>query len=106
MIRTTGRGGGREAREFVRWVGRRLDIRSRVVVEFYRGQAQGFAAPAGMDYWHLHIQELPTIAATLDTVAHEMVHIAQDEAGRPINDRGVAQRAAALVRQWRRGEAA
>lgn len=101
MIRLRGRKVSAEVRAFVRWLAETIGVRHELEV-IVVGKLYGyFDAPGRRDGYAPYI----VVAADdgiLDTLAHECVHYEQWRDKREINERGVAQRAAALVRQWRR----
>lgn len=101
MIRLKGRRVSADVRAYVRWIETVIDVRHDVDV-FVVGFVYGFFdAPGRRSGFGPYI----VVAANdgmLDTIAHELVHYEQWRDGRDMNERGVNQRAAALVRRWHR----
>ena len=88
----------REVREFGVWLEKHIGVNHRVMLDLCATPVQGYFDPK---------PDAPLIIAQtgngiLDTLAHEYVHYEQWRDDRPITERGVSQRAAALVRKWRR----
>ena len=88
--------------EFTRWLEDQIDIRHRVDVHITSRLWGYFDAPGrytGFDpYAVVSMDRDPLL-----TIAHEMVHYEQWRDKREGTERGVEQRAEALVRRWRRG---
>jgi hypothetical protein len=104
MIRFMGLRPQAEVRAFVDWLESVMDIRHPIRIELVAGALGGVCIVPGRPH------PLPAILVatdrglgeTLDTIAHEMVHYEQWRDKREMNERGVNQRAAALVRRWQR----
>ena len=104
MIRLRGRRVSAELRDFAGWLEGALDIRHTVELHLTPKLLGYFDAPGrytGFDpYAVVSLDGDPLI-----TIAHELVHYEQWRDKRPGTERGVENRAHALVRQWRRGGA-
>lgn len=90
-----------ELREFARWLETVTDVRHDLEVHVCSRVYGYFDAPGRRNgfepYLVISLDDDP-----LDTFAHELGHYEQWRDGREITERGIKQRAAALVRRWRR----
>ena len=90
-----------ELRRFARWLDSEMEVDHRVNVHLTSELWGYFDAPGrytGFDpYAVVELKRRPLL-----TMAHELVHYEQWRDKRPGNERGVEQRAAALVNRWRR----
>lgn len=104
MIRLLGRRPSAELRHFARWLEDQMEIRHRVDIHLTSRLFGYFDAPGrytGFDpYAVVSLEGCP-----FTTTAHELVHYERwrDKRDDSDSERGVEQRAKALVRQWRRG---
>lgn len=105
MIRLRGRKVNAEVRAFVGWLESVIDIRHEIDVHVV-GKLYGFFDAPGRRTGFPPYIVVAMDDGLLDTIAHELTHYEQWRDGRAINERGVEQRAAALVRRWRREQAA
>lgn len=90
----------REVRAFVRWLETVIEVRHKVDVHLTSRLYGFFDAPNTRTEAPYMVIALD--GGVLDTIAHEFVHYEQWRDKREINERGVAQRAAALVRRWQK----
>lgn len=105
MIRLKGRKVSAEVRAFVGWLGEHVGVRHPVDIHVV-GKLYGYFDGPGKREGYAPHMVVVYDDGLMDTIAHEIVHYEQWRDGREMNERGVNQRAAALVRQWRRREAA
>lgn len=89
-----------QAIRFVRWLETVLQIKHRIdVIRTTRLYGYFDAPKTDADRPYMVIVDDDVV---LITIAHEMVHYEQWRDKRELDERGVEQRARALVRQWRR----
>lgn len=101
MIRLKGQKVSAEVRAFARWLDTELDVRHTVDVHVVSTLDGFFDAPnKGNGFGPYVVAALND--GLLDTIAHEMVHYEQWRDKRERTERGVEQRAAALVRRFKR----
>lgn len=91
-----------EIEEFVRWLVKTLRVSDPVLVELVSGGLEGLCVPPRLRYYHIFARLDNSTDKTLDTLAHEFVHYEQGRDKRCMNEWGVKQRAAALVRRFKR----
>lgn len=102
MVNLCGVRAPREAKEFLRWLvllasPAKHDLTIEFSDEIITGMCLVKDKPSPLPYL------LVTVGpGLLDAIAHEYVHYEQWRDGKPMTERGVRQRAAALVRRWRR----
>ena len=99
-IRLRGERAPREVRAFVRWLEDAIGVKHKVDVHLTSKLYGYFDAPNVRT-------EAPYMVITLDavvlvTLAHEFVHYEQWRDKRDVNERGVEQRARALVKRWKK----
>lgn len=99
MIRLRGRKVSAEVRAFVRWLAEEIGVRHDVDVHVVGSLDGFFDAPGKCEHFRPYVVAAQN-DGLLDTIAHEMVHYEQWRDKRERTERGVAQRAAALVRRW------
>lgn len=103
MIRLRGRRPSAEVKRFVRWLEDVLDVRHRVDVHLCGTLWGYFDAPGSVTGFEPYMVVLDDGKANvIDTIAHEMVHYEQWRDKRDITEKGVNQRARALVKRFRR----
>ena len=102
MIRLKGRRVSAEVRAFVRWLETVMDVRHTVEIHVCKRLRAFFDAPGKYTGFHPYMVVSLDDAEILTTIAHELVHYEQWRDKRDENERGVEQRAAALVRRWKR----
>lgn len=94
----------RETRAFLTWLETATEIRHDLTFEPVHDCIEGVAilpgTPGPLPYFLVRVYR--DLLRTLDSYAHEFCHYEQWRDKRPMNDRGVPQRAAALVRAWKR----
>lgn len=95
----------REVRAFVRWLESVIHFKHNVDVIVCSKLYGYFDAPGERRGFTPYIV-VPLDENLIPTLAHEAVHYEQWRDDREMNERGVEQRAQALVRRWRREGAA
>lgn len=101
MIRFRGKRAPVALRAFARWLEAEIGIVHPLDVHLVSSLDGFFEAPGRTSGFHPYmIVALQNDPVT--TIAHEAVHYEQWRDKRPVNERGVDQRAEALVRRWKR----
>lgn len=100
VIRLRGERASAEVRRFVAWLQTVIDVRHRVDVHLTSRLFGYFDAPGRATGFEPYI--IVQKDQAVSTIAHEIVHYEQWRDKRPTTERGVEQRAQALVRRWRR----
>lgn len=100
MIRLVGDKPPDELVWFLVWIPTVIDVKHTVTIDYTYHLAGLYTSPEEIKTKYIHVTGEGD--EMLDTCAHEMVHYEQDRDGRKLNERGVKQRAAALVRRWKR----
>ncbi len=101
MIRLLGKKPSAEMRGFVSWLEDQMDIRHNVEVHLTSRLFGFFEAPGTYTGFNPYAV-VSMDGCPLTTAAHELVHYERWRDKYEDNERGVEQRAQALVRQWRR----
>lgn len=98
MIRLAGLRPTREVALFVLWLQTVIRVEHKITIELESEWLDGaFFPPLDGVYVFVVMNE-----GVLDTIAHELCHYEQWRDGRKLSERGVKQRAAALVKRWYR----
>jgi hypothetical protein len=94
----------REVRQFVVWLAEEIEVdpKDQIRIDLILPPLHGFYMAPQCPYHQIHVVLNEDMDETLDTIAHEFVHYEQIKAGKPITERGVRRRAAALVKRWAR----
>lgn len=90
-----------DVREFVDWLEGEIDVRHPVEIHVTTKIYGFFDAPDKSDKDYAPYMVILKDKDIHAIIAHEFVHYEQWRDGRPRTERGVEQRAQALVRRWR-----
>ena len=100
-IRLRGERAPKEVRAFVRWLEDAIDVRHNVYVHLTTPLYGYFDAP-GRSYGYDPYLVVLNDGKVLLSIAHEFVHYEQWRDKRDPTERGVEQRARALVKRWKK----